>query len=327
MKDHLLFQRKKLVERIVLIEGTARTGKFFLGNLLCGLEDIKHYQFHKLLEHILILQRHDLIDDETAKAIIQCQVDNYTYDYLMGRTINFRLDDKSSIYNIPNYEDHLKDMINSNGDKVVKEIREGTKYFPFIVHDVFPNIQFFFELYPQLKVVHIERDPVDLAYSWYQRGWGKRWGLDLKDFSLSFQGKKGPLPWFTYKCKKEYETGNEMDRIIISLAYIMKMNKETYTRMSNEQKNKVHCITYEGLLTDTDNEISRLSKFFNKKILSEIRIMKIREDLPREHPKRIRPKKLALIKKEADPKYLSLLMELEEEYQKNGNMCVENKRK
>ena len=106
----------------------------------------------------------------------------------------------------------------------------------------------------------------------------------------------------------------------MSLAHIMKMSKETYERMNIKQKNKVHCTTHEKLLTDTDNEINRLSKFFNKKILSEIEIIKVREDLPREHPKKIRSKKLTLIEKKANPKYLSLLMELEKEYQKNGNM-------
>ena len=265
-----------------------------------------------------MLHRFNLIPDVVAKTILQSQIDNYVCDYSLGRTINFRLDDKSSVLNDPKLREHLYNLVERNRDDVVKEIQSGKKYYPFIVHETFSNLNIFFELYPNLKVVCMKRNPVDLAYSWYQRGFGKRWGVDLSEGSLCFQGQKQPVPWFVHESKEKYECADEMDRIIISLRDIDRMDFLAFAKLNYEWEQKTLFVSYEKLLVDPDVEIRRLSRFFGKKILPEMEIIKAQERLPNEHPKLIRESKLRFIEEMSSAEYFSALLELEKSYEQQN---------
>lgn len=317
-----LYKRGRLVDNVLLIEGITRAGKFLMGNVLDGFEGVEHYQYLGLLEHIPFLEKLKLISRDAAKAIIRCQIDNNAYDLMVGRNINFRFDDKSSIYNSPRLKEYIERTLKEDGDGVVSSIKQQKSYFAYILHEAFPNIMLYFDIYPDCRVVRIDRDPVDLVYSWYNRGWGRRWGQDLKDFSVSIKGKNGPAPWFTYGCLGKYEKADEMDKVIMSIASIAEMGREAYNSLSDKQKKRVHMLTFENLVANTDEEINRLSIFLNRKPLPGMDIIKARAKVPDAHPRESRGKKISFIKQKSSPEYFSKLMQLEEEYEKKGTLLL-----
>jgi len=309
-----LYAGEKLVENVLLIDGISRSGKFLLGNVLQGIEGIEHYQYFGLLEHIPFLVRLGKLEVETAKAIIKCQIDNFTYDHMVGRNLNFRKIDKSSIYNVPNVKRYLDSLEKEDDKDAMKIIQTPDTYYPFILHETLSNIGIFFDIYPKLKVVHIERDPVDLTYSWYKRGLGKRWANDPKLFSIAIEGPKGPRPWFFYDLAEEYEKLPEMDRIIHSISSIIKMSKKSYEDVSSRQRENIYFTTYEELVSNIDNAVRRLAGFFKKKIRVDMETIKQKEKLPEENPRSFRLSKLDEIKKVANKESIELLLKMEEEY-------------
>ena len=311
-----LSKKPLLVDNLLILDGITRAGKFFLGNSLAAIEGIGNYQYYGLFEHLPWLVRLNLIDKKTAKAIIECQIDNFCYDRMVGRNINFHIDDKSSIFNWPHMKDYLERCLGPDGDVVVDRFKKQEKYFPFIVHEVLPNIELFFEIYPKLKVIEIERNPIDLAYSWFKRGWGKRYGIDPKAFALVLDGKDGPVPWFAYDWIEEYETSSEIDRVIKSLYHINEMIKKTYAELSEEDKKKIHFLSYENLSAKMDEEIEKIAKFLGRKVLPEIGIIKEREKLPRGGIKLKREEKLEEIKRIASSEALSMLQDMVKDYDK-----------
>ena len=287
---------------------------------MCGIEGIEHFQYLGLFEHIPCLVRFNLMDKAIASAILQCQIDNHVYDYMVGRSLNFRFDDQSSLFKDPHLKKHLIRMLSGDQDDAVKRIRNENNYFPFVVHETFPNIKLFFGIYPKLKIVHTERDPVDLVYSWYKRGWANRWGLDVKDFSVSIAGPSGPIPWFAYEFKDEYNKMNEIDRIISSLSFILTKSREVYSQLSDEQKQRICTIKFESLLTNTDEVVEKLSKFFCVKIMDDIDIIKSREHLPLSAPEKSCSEKISFIRKNASPSLFEILTQLKEKYKSNESM-------
>src|SRR3989344_7801208 len=110
--DHLdkkinVGEKAPLVENLLIIEGITRSGKFLLANILSGIEEIEPVQYSGLLEQIPFLVSFGLIEQNTAKQLLRCEVDMRCYEMLIGRNLNYRLSDKSSIYNIPNYRKFL----------------------------------------------------------------------------------------------------------------------------------------------------------------------------------------------------------------------------
>ena len=54
-----LHNRSKALANPIIVDGIGRTGKFFLGKILCGLENIEYYQYISVLEHIPYLNVFD----------------------------------------------------------------------------------------------------------------------------------------------------------------------------------------------------------------------------------------------------------------------------
>ncbi|HLD72404.1 MAG TPA: sulfotransferase domain-containing protein [Candidatus Nanoarchaeia archaeon] len=316
----ILYPREKLIENVLLIEGCSRAGKFLMGNILCGFNEVEHYQYQELIEALPYLMRFGFIDKEAGKALIQCLIDGSVYNYLMGRTLNFRLVDKSCIYNDPRAHEYLQRTLQQNKEYALGKIKDEKTYFPFITHELLPNLLFFFEMYPRLKIIHLERNPVDLVYSWYTKGWGKKYDSISIMFSVFMLGEKDPVPWYAHDWKEEYNSAGEMDRVIKSIITLIKLDKETYAEFTEEQKRKIYCLSYEKLLTETDQEIEKLGQFIGKAVLPEMRMVKAKEMLPAADPREMRGEKLRIIKEKAGADLFFKLMELEKEYDQKGSL-------
>ena len=315
-----LHKKKNLAENILLLEGCGRAGKFLLGNLLCGFEDVEHYQYHELLEFIPYLMKFGFIEHEMGKMILQNRIDSNIFNYSLGRTLNFRLDDKSCIHNDPRVHQYLQRTLETDKDSALERIQTGNTYFTFLVHELLSNIDVYFELYSKLKIIHIERNPLDLAYSWYVNGWGEKFASNPIVFHFFMQGKEGPIPWFANEWKEEYETLNNMDRAIKTITNFIKLDQEAYSRFTEEQKAKIHCLTYEKLITEPDSEFKKISVFLEKEISPHMKKIKAQEMLPAPHPRLMHEEKLKVIKENASPQSYMKLMKLVDEYVERGSL-------
>ena len=313
-----VFERPRLVEDLLLVEGVSRAGKFLMADLLAGCKGVEHVQYCGLFEHLPYMERLGVIERDVASSILQCQIDNSAYDMMVGRNLNFRLSDKSSIYRSPHLGEYLQRSLDDNNDQILKEIRQ--RYYCYIVHETLPNIDLYLEAYPDLKVITIERNPIDLVYSWYKRGWGRRWGVDPLDFSMSFQGDQGPIPWFVYQICEQWETSNEMDKIILAQWQLYEMSKKALEMLPVAQRNKIFLTCYEEIVTEPMRELESIAGFLDTEILSVATNVMAREGLPNSHPKKVRDGKLRLIKEMASEQCFDLLCGLHDVYEEKGGM-------
>ena len=315
-----IFQREKLVDDLLLVDGITRAGKFLLADLLAGCKNVEHVQYFGLFEHLAYMVRMGVIEKEVSGAILQCQVDNSAYDLMVGRNLNSRIGDKSSIYRSPHFKEYLRRTLDDDGQRITDEVKKGERYFTYIVHETLPNIDVYFETYPDLKVINIERNPVDLVYSWYRKGWGRRWGVDPIDFSMSFEGTEGPIPWFVYKIYEQWENSNEMDKIILAQSQVYEMSKTKLNSLTKLNKSKILFISYEDIVTQPLKEVESMARFLDREILPIITAILARENLPNDHPKGKRSEKLNVIKSLASEQCFEMLQELNSLYEDKGGM-------
>ena len=91
--------RQETLSSPIIVDGIGRSGKFFLGKILCGLENIEYFQYVSVLEHIPYLYRLGFINEDAAISLLQVNADEHFYNMLVGRNINLRFDDGSSVIN------------------------------------------------------------------------------------------------------------------------------------------------------------------------------------------------------------------------------------
>lgn len=178
MKKNQIGHRKPLVQDLLLVEGIGRAGKFLLANILNGFEGIEPVQYYSFLEYLPVMTSLGLVERKTAQELLRSEIDIHCYEMLIGRNLNHRKSDKSSIYNALNCEKYLKRSLGPSGLEVVKDFYRQKRYSFFILHEVMPHIKLFFETFKKIKIISIERSPVELVYSWFERGYASRFAAD-----------------------------------------------------------------------------------------------------------------------------------------------------
>jgi hypothetical protein len=311
--------RKPLVKELLFIEGIGRAGKFLLANILHSFQGIEPVQCRGLLDNIPFLEKFGLIDKKVAQEILQCEIDMYCYEMIIGRNLNHRLSDKSSIFNVPNYNKYLKRCKEPDGDWALQRFYKEKLCSMFILHDLIPNIKIYFDTFPELKVLSVQSDPVYLVYRWYKRGLGRRFDNDPKLFNLMLSEEGKNVPWYVAGWAKQYAKLSEMDRCIAMIESITHAYKKSYRQLSPQYKKKILFVSYESVLTNPNQIIGEIKNFLGRQpIKNGMRAVFKHEKLPNLVYSESKQEKLAFIKENSSEDYFKRLLTLEKEYIKNG---------
>ena len=110
--NNIKFVRKNiLVKNLVLIDGLGRAGKFFLGKIVSGFENIEYFQYASIFEQIPYLFKLGALSEDAAICLLQNHIDEYHYYRQLGRNLNLRVDDATSIDNSLEKEIYYKRWI------------------------------------------------------------------------------------------------------------------------------------------------------------------------------------------------------------------------
>lgn len=312
-----LVGKKEITDKILIIDGIARSGKFLLGNIISSFNQIEHVQHYPLMEIIPFLVSLKLIKENVAVSLLKTEIDMHIYDMYIGRNFNLRKNDMSSIYKSPFLKQYLGRCARENIDNIVDEIKNSGRYSLFITHHLLCNAGIYFKIYPLFKMIYIRRHPVDLVYSWYKRGWGHRFGKDPLDFTPAIKGLNQPIPWFMHGKENKYENALEMDKIILSIDNIISMTNKGYDNLRNQQKKSIIFVKFEDLVTKPHSRLERISCFLNRSFSVKTKDVLSREMCFREksYLRSLRKDKRAIIKKEATEEAFSRLMRLSDDYE------------
>lgn len=308
-------QRAPLVKKLLLIEGVSRGGKFLMGNILNGFKDIEPVQYSGIVEHIPFLAKLGLIEKEVAKEILHHEVDVRCYETLIGRTLNHRVFDKSSIFNVAHHEQLLRRTHEKDTDKLLAEFYRKGAHSMFIAHETLPAISVLFETFPDMKVISLRRSPVELVYEWFTRYDMDSWGSNPKFFSMLLKGNKGPIPMYLYNDAKKFESLKGADRVIFAMEQVFRQYRSAEQALTAAEKKRILFIRFEDMLLKPHEVVRKLSKFIGKKPVIEMRDIFKREHIPSATYSRVfGEKQLEELKKHASPLYFKKLTELEKSY-------------
>jgi len=319
MNEIFVPRDKPLAKNIIFIDGISRTGKFFLGKVVSGFKKMEYLQYAPVLEHISFIQRLGCINEDAAISLLQANVDEHTYNMRIGRNLNLRFDDASSIHNSLKINEYLMQSLTSLGEKVIDDIKNKNNMPLFILHHSLPNINIFFKTFADLRWINLIRHPIDIIHSWYLRGWGRRSVFDPLSFELIIKGPGQPVPWYAYGWEEEYEKSSEIDRVIKSIHRLTEMCIQSYQSLTKEQKRQMTFVRYENMVEHTSKEIKSLCSFLGTEPSGDIPVVLAREKCPQEIPLERRKQKMEDIKNIASKEAFNLMMSLVSEYEGKEN--------
>jgi len=320
MQKKIKFASDKLhLKNLIFIDGITRSGKFWLANFLNHLDRTEHTKHDQFMDHISIANYLGCMEDEAAVSILRAKVLLYTYEISIGRNLNFRYSDSSSVFKNPKLQDYLLRTFSPDRkqEEVFNEVADSERIFVFLAHDWLSYLKIQLEAFDQMRIVRIERNPIDLVYAWFSTGIG----LNRMAFSYRIESSRGSAPWFAYQWLESFEEMTDMDRIIRSILFLSKSAQENYKGLADENKNKIIFTSYERLANNPLSEAERIAKFLKTTVNPTIPTL-INQNIFNERDYKsllkTRQNKIKIIEKHATPQMAKALWAAEEEYNQDG---------
>jgi hypothetical protein len=310
------------VENVILLDGITRTGKFLLSKIVSEFEGVEFFQSIPVLEQIPYIFELGGVTRDAAVSLIKSSIDYASYNQFLGRGLNHRILDRSSIYNTSDSALYLKRQFENLDNKdILRLMRSDSKYFLFVTHNVLANINIFLDAYQDLKVVYIVRNPVDLVYSWNKKGYGKVNSKDFLTMSPDIERKEGSVPWYYNNWDNEYMGLGEIDLVIKSIKTLLMLTAKKFMSLSSIERSKVHILRYEDLLINPLSELKKIEDFFGKPINCKIKSMLLKEGLPNKSMLDKQEEKSNFIYKLTSEKYTRILRNMENNYLSGDDFC------
>jgi len=282
-KDPLRYGRKNpICQRIVIVDGLARSAKSLTCRVLSHLKHGDHYQYPLAIEHMCYLRYLDAVEEAVAVPFVQFIADEQVYCRIIGRNLNTRVGDTSSIYQCHDHAEYVLRSESPGGMEAINKFNDERRWPIFQFHSAIVSGSFLFKALPEARIVHNCRHPIDQVYKWIARGWGDRETRDPLSFVPIIESPWGTVPWFASDWAEKYcDTTNPLERALESVLFLQKAENDGIEALDEKQKKKIHRICLEHLATEPDNVIPKIAEFLESEPHETMETMLREERVPR----------------------------------------------
>lgn len=307
------FQQKLICSDLVLIDGVSRAGKLLLGGLVSSFNRVEHIEFGEQLEYIIPFVTLKKVKIDFARSYLANYFNQITYNKFISRNVNFRPKDVSGIMRSRDPKIYQKRLKLDDGDSVLERIKKAKPIIPFVTHELALNLGIIKKLNLKLRMIEILRSPIEIVFSWYKRGLGRRFGNDQRLFTLLIEKKKLIYPWFSALINTKSLKLNEFEycaSMVVQLLNISIPNIKKY-------KKSLYLTSYDLITQNTLSELKKIAFFLktrtNNKTLQFIK----RENCPVVYDYKVYYDKYKFLKENCSNQIFQKLINLENSYKKN----------
>jgi hypothetical protein len=306
---------ENIAKKLIFIDGLARTGKSLFSSIIPSLKNVEHIQFFLMLEHMVSAVHLKSLDINSAKAILRMNLNELAYNIQLSRGVNFRPDDQSGV---PNYHDpnvYEKRLRRPDSTEVVEELRAGTRFIPFQTHQLMATLTDFNQLDLDYQMLELFRHPIDTAYSWWNRGWGERWGVDVRAWSLTLQHKDQQVPWYCHGYEDEWLSLNPTERCVRMTLDLQERSVQEYLTASSSDKQRIHIMTFENFVQHPQETLRGICSFLHTEQTNKTWRFIEQAGCPRKMNGDLRARKLSELKAHVKPTLFSNLLDMSQTYE------------
>ncbi len=309
------FIKKNFLKNLVLVTGTHTSGKSMVSPVVASLTKVEMLRKIYYLDQLSILHNFKKINSEVAKFFGQHILDLSYYEQLIGRNLNFRVEDETSVYQSKNPNLYKKRITSKRGEKVLAYHQKiGTRML-LDAHDGIWFYKFWKNLkIKNLKIINIHRNPIDIVNSWINSDLGAAEKQILCQIPLIFKNNN-IKPFYLHNNFKKKNLKNKTEIIIDMVDECVRNEISEFKRIRD--KKKILRINFDNFATNTDYNINKICNFLNLKKSSFTKKIMKKENLPRILNNLERTKKLKKIKNRISEKKFQKLLKLEEFYNNN----------
>jgi hypothetical protein len=279
----ILFERNvSYPGHIILLDGVSGTGKTMIHRLLDSYKVNHPPRFSYTIEQICIAYHFNKISTDAAITLLKLHLDQLKYDLNIGREINLRKNDLSSILKSSKKYDYLKKLFSEDGEGAISDVFNEKKNVIIVTHQLLETTKLFQKTFnKEFLNLHSVRHPIYLFNHWST--YVPLLGTSVRDLTLWKNQDNQIIPWFftDSEINKNYATLHVGDKTLVCL---IELTRKMISHHQNcEKKPNYLAIEFEKFVLDPTHIIDRMDKVIGSKIKKSIRRILNEEKIPRKN--------------------------------------------
>lgn len=253
-----IFLSKEVTEyvnsNLILISGSARSGTSLLGSIIHSMNSVEYAYEPPLLFTLFPLL--DCLEKDQWKVLFETYVyEDLLIGQLSGRACNGNVEDYSSFIRskgVKEYENRLeKSLTKTEAMELAK-----TRYMVLKCPDLNTYVPKLREYYPEIKIIHTVRSPIDTVESLVKKGW-------FNNASLG----KGNVIWPMRKTKSHDTVPFWVDEMyeeswmLSGIEERAAMYYNWMTRFKSDLDSSVMVVNYDEFVTNPYDIVRQISLF------------------------------------------------------------------
>ena len=275
-----IVRQKQLTKKIVIVDGQAGCGKTMLSPIIASFQRVELLSYAFEIEFICRLFHLKKIDSDAAIAMVRMLADHKLYQTMMGRDVNFRYSDLSSVFQDANPWRYFK-RIFQKGDMVIPErIKNERPILNLTTHDLLSmSDPVLSGLGETVLFIEVVRHPLYMVKQLQLNM--ERLVNNIRDIQINIEYQGRQLPYFAYGWEEHFLKANTMEKAVYCI--------EKSTRASNEKRKiwekidrlSILTIPFEKFVLDPWPYLKKIEKKLETQIGSRTNKIMKKQNVPR----------------------------------------------
>jgi len=265
---------------IVFVDGHGGSGKSLISKVIEafeGMEISKEDEPFQIIQYIYGLGK---IDKNTASVLMKIWADRYLYNQMIGRNVNTRLTDITTLYSYPYPQKYIKRMCDNEHQDVITKINKEKPIFQNMSQNAIIYSDIYFDAFgDRLKIIYIKRNIDDIVDTMMNGEIGERIGNDPTEITPTFLYNENPIPYYAKNWADEYINMSSRERLYRWIEQENKMVDDAYNE--TKFKDNILFIQFEEFVKKPYKYISTIAEFLDRKPTGKLSEILKREGCPR----------------------------------------------
>ena len=249
------------IKNLVIITGQQKSGKSILTKLITTFSEPIKVNIDFALDNLIQLLKNNFINKSQFKNIFLLMIDNIFLNNCIGRNLNLKKNEESSIWSTSKPRFYLK-KINSIINKVkLRKIIKKENEFYLTLHNFLEFKELSVNPIKKIKIIYIIPNPIDQIYKLYK---SKKFitAGEASDRSIFYNYKDKMIFNDVYGYEKKYLQSTRIGKILLIKDIYDKADLQS---LKKKNKNiKIMVLNYDEVVKNLNFYSNKISKFLNK---------------------------------------------------------------
>ena len=281
-KNKKIVRNKTLFKKIIFVDGIAGCGKTLFSPIIASFDQVELLNYAFEIEWICRLNSMSKIDKDAAITMIKMHLDLRLYGNMMGRDVNFRYSDLSSVFQNPKPLRYIRRIFSEGDMEVPKKIELEKPILNLTTHDLLPLSKIIFENFSDgLLFIDVERHPLFMIIQ--QTLNMERLVNNPRNIAIYFQYKKDNLPFWAEGWEELFLKSNFVEKAIY-YTYFQSKKRDLFKKENAILiKNRILTIPFEKFVKNPNNYLKKMETLFGLTISKQVIKAMRKQNVPRKN--------------------------------------------